>query len=96
MTKDTFNPIKNTTEGWFDGKKIIPFNEMTDEHIQRAHGRCQNKEREYTAKAAIYGTLQDKLEEEALRRGITIKPTSAFGRNNMAYRSRNRVEVKVE
>ena len=82
--EDLFNPIEEKqVKGWFDGKKMIPFSEMSDEYLQAAHGKCQNKEREYNARAAIFNQLQELIEEEALKREVELKPNSKFAKNNI-------------
>lgn len=62
----------NVEKGWYDGKKVIPFSQMTDEHLKNAKLHAQKKELFFFNRSAVFGELVELLEEEANRRGIDL------------------------
>lgn len=75
-------PIEETTEGWFNGEKIIPFNEMTSKYLQNAFTRCRKKVLYYHNRMGVFDKLSEQLEEEAERRRVLlIEPDTQFERN---------------
>lgn len=64
------NPKK---DGWFDGKKYIPFKELTDHHLQTAKLHAQRKELTYWNRASHFAKLAEKLDKEAERRGLELR-----------------------
>lgn len=53
--------------------RVIPFSELTDDHLQRAYFVTQNKTLEHSNKSITFAELSEKLEEEATSRGLTLK-----------------------
>lgn len=58
---------------WFEGDKYIPIKDMTDVHLQRAKMFAQKKELFYFNMGNVFAGLIEKLDEEALSRGVTLK-----------------------
>jgi hypothetical protein len=74
---------------WWDGKAYIPFTEMTDVHLQRAKMFAQKKELNYFERTGMFAELADKLDEEAAKRGLTLKDYDAnYFKNKKAYEER--------
>lgn len=61
------------TEGWFDGKKVIPFSEMDDEYLQNAKLHAQRKELYYHNRYTLFSDLVWKMDQEAEHRGIQLR-----------------------
>ena len=90
-----FNPIGKPANSWLNSEgKYVPFEKMSDEHIQLAHTHAVNKEREYNAKSSLFNKLQEGLEEEAEKRGIEIIPRNSFAKKNMSYRKKKKLRIE--
>jgi hypothetical protein len=59
-------------DGWFDGKKTIPFNELSDAYLQNAKIHAQKKELHYFNRSGIFNELVELLEAEAEKRGFEL------------------------
>lgn len=69
-------------EGWFNGEKIIPYSSMSQEHLQRAKLHAQRKELFYYNRMQVFSDLVIKIDDEAVRRGITLRDhTTEFHKN---------------
>jgi len=65
-----------------DGE-FIPFSEMTNSHLRAAKNHAQGKELFYWQKTGEWSEIVAKIDEEAERRGITIKDRkSQYYKNN--------------
>ena len=82
---ETAKPISKT--GWFDGKRTIPFNQMTEEHLQNAYTHCRKKEMFYHNRILVFSDLAEKLEKEAIRRNLLLRePQNEFSKNQKRLR----------
>jgi hypothetical protein len=64
-----------------DGE-YIPFSEMTASHLRNAKHYAQAKEEYFWHKMGHYTDLIDRLEQEAAKRGITLKDRKSKFRKN--------------
>jgi hypothetical protein len=62
----------NKEEGWFDGKKVIPFGELDESYLQNILTRCEKKELFYFNQCQKFSKLIDKIMDEAERRGVML------------------------
>ena len=70
-------------EGWFNGEKIIPFNEMSNSYLQHAFTRCRKKVLYYHNRMGVFDKLSEQLEAEAERRKLLlVEPDTQFEKNN--------------
>lgn len=58
---------------WFDGKKWIPVENMSNSHLKQAKLFAQRKEEFFWHKSTEFGKKVEMLDEEAERRGIVLK-----------------------
>lgn len=66
--------------------RTIPFNELTDDHLQRAYFVTQNKELEFFNKSIKYSELGEGLLAEGQRRGLKLRSiTNEEGHNIKGY-----------
>ena len=72
--KNKHEPVQMSKldEGWFDGKKVIPFAEMSNDYLQNAKIHAQKKELYFFNRATIFSELVEQLEKEAESRGIEL------------------------
>lgn len=81
-------------EGWWNGKKIIPFSQMSDEYLQNAKVAAQKKELGYFDKATLLSEIIDKLEAEANKRGIELHDfDSDFHKNRKVLKDSMKVKA---
>ncbi len=92
------NPIHmaGKPKGWFNGEKYIPFNEMTNEHLQSAKIHAQRKELFFQNRACVFDQLVEAIEEEAERRGIELRDhNTEYHQKRADYKKRQKL-VKAE
>jgi hypothetical protein len=74
-------------EGWLHAGKSIPFTEMTDEELQKFKYKAQRKELFFYNRSQVFSELVEKFDEEATRRGVTLKDRETqFHQNNRKAR----------
>lgn len=61
------------TKGTANKAKMIPLDEMSDEHLQKVYFVSQNKELEFMNKSLKFAEVGEDIEEEAKKRGITLR-----------------------
>lgn len=60
-------------DGWFIGTAYVPFKELSDHHLQTAKLHAQRKELKYWNTSSHFAKLAEKLDQEANRRGLTLR-----------------------
>jgi hypothetical protein len=78
--------------GWFDGKKTIPFNELSDDYLQNAKIHAQKKELHYFNRAGLFNELTELLEAEAETRGIELTDyDTEYHKNRRMFKNKMKV-----
>lgn len=77
------------TEGWFDGKKVIPFHEMESSHILSAIEHAEKQEFRYFKLCGTFGKLVEQLVEEAERRHLNVRHINTEFTYNTHGKKRN-------
>lgn len=73
----------SNTDKYFDGKKYIAYDQMTDNQLRKAKARSQRKELQHHNSASVWSMIVDKIDEEAQRRKIEIKDLDTqYHKNN--------------
>lgn len=65
--------MAKNTEGWFNGKAIVPFESLSDAHLQNALIKCERQELYYFNRSAYFSQLAEKLTNEAERRKVELR-----------------------
>lgn len=73
-------------EGW--GKDNVPFEKMTTGHLKKAYLHCQKMELKLFNNLNKFSVLQEKIEAEAARRGVTLRQyNSQYHKNKQKLKS---------
>ena len=87
--KDDRIQVVGSTEGWFDGKTLIPFDKLSDKRLQNVLIHAQRKQVTYHNKYCIFSELIERIEDEAEKRGLTLRDyDSEFHKNERMLREK--------
>jgi hypothetical protein len=76
---------------WNDGKQKIPFDKMSPRQLQKAKLSVQKTQLRYHHSMNILSILVEKLDEEAEKRGLTLKEfESDYHKKRAEYKSREK------
>lgn len=69
-------------DGWLEGDKFTPFDQMSLEELKRVKLQAQRRELFYINRSQVFSELVDKIDEEAEKRGATLPDRNTqFHRN---------------
>jgi hypothetical protein len=73
---------KLKTDEWFNGKRYVPYQKLTDKQLKKAFTTCQKNMLFHHNKMCVIDELIDNIEKEAESRGIELKyPNTKFHQN---------------
>jgi translation initiation factor 2 alpha subunit (eIF-2alpha) len=74
LTNQKMSEVHNKENCWrTKDKEFIPLTEMSNAHLRNAKQFAQAKEEYFFHKMSEYGSMIDKLDAEAEKRGIVLK-----------------------
>lgn len=65
--------IAQGDEGWWDGKKLVPFKDLSNEHLQNAKLHAQKKELYHHNCYNVFSELVCKLDAEGKKRSVELR-----------------------